>query len=268
MRYIADHDFHIHSMLSSCSRDPEQNTKAILAYAEANQLKHICLTDHFWDSAVPGASKWYQPQNFEHISQALPLPQSEHVCFHFGCETDMDKFYTVGVSDKVLDRLEFIIIPTTHLHMKGFTIDEKDSSVERRAYLYVERFRQLLNKDLPFHKVGLAHSTCSLMAPGVDGQPSRYLEVLGLVEDNTFRELWKETAKKGMGVELNFPIEKYDEETRRQVLRPYKIAKACGCKFYLGSDAHKPKDLEGAKQRFEMIADALELEESDKFLVW
>ena len=34
MKYVIDHDLHIHSLLSSCSRDPEQNTEAILRHAE------------------------------------------------------------------------------------------------------------------------------------------------------------------------------------------------------------------------------------------
>lgn len=53
MRYVVDHDLHIHSRLSSCSRDPEQTCENILEYAKANDFKQVCLTDHFWDMAVP-----------------------------------------------------------------------------------------------------------------------------------------------------------------------------------------------------------------------
>lgn len=48
-------------------------------------------------------------------------------------------------------------------------------------------------------------------------------------------------------------------------MRPYRIAKDCGCKFYLGSDAHHPDELEIAKKQFERMIDLLKLEESDKF---
>lgn len=60
MRYAYDHDFHIHSALSLCSRDPEQSPERILKYAQDNRLKTVCLTDHFWDERVPGASDWYE----------------------------------------------------------------------------------------------------------------------------------------------------------------------------------------------------------------
>ena len=46
MRYVFDHDFHIHSYLSTCSNDKEQSAERILKYALDNNLKQICITDH------------------------------------------------------------------------------------------------------------------------------------------------------------------------------------------------------------------------------
>ena len=51
------------------------------------------------------------------------------------------------------------------------------------------------------------------------------------------------------------------------ILRPYRIAKECGCKFYLGSDAHSPGGLDAAKPIFEKVIDLLELTEEDKFVI-
>ena len=56
-----------------------------------------------------------------------------------------------------------------------------------------------------------------------------------------------------------------DERVKEIVCRPYKIAKAQGCKFYMGSDAHHPGDLNDALERFERMIDMLELTEEDKF---
>ena len=111
MKFTIDHDCHIHSMLSSCSNDPAQSTERILQYAKDNGLKKICITDHFWDERVEGASDWYAPQNFAHISRAKPLPTADGIEFLFGCETDMDKFFTVGVSKERYNDFDFVIIP-------------------------------------------------------------------------------------------------------------------------------------------------------------
>ena len=64
MRYIVDNDLHIHSRLSLCSGDENQTPQAILDYAEKNGLKTICITDHFWDEAIDGATVWYGKQNY------------------------------------------------------------------------------------------------------------------------------------------------------------------------------------------------------------
>lgn len=265
MRYVFDNDLHIHSTLSSCSSDPAESTERILAYGVANHLKTLCLTDHFWDDAVPGASGWYAPQNLAHIREALPLPQADGTRFLFGCETELDRNCTLGISPEHYDLFDFIVIPTTHLHMNGFTCRGDESSAER-AKLWVDRFDAVLGMDLPFHKVGIAHLTCELMSPG------KFEEVLSLIPDTEMERLFAKAVGKGGGIELNFDSKrltadsdiKYDPDT---VLRPYRVAKKQGCKFYFASDAHHPADLDAEKENAERIIDMLELDESDKFII-
>ena len=60
MKYIVDHDMHIHSQLSLCSNHPEQTTNNILEYALKNNFKRIVLTDHFWDALVTNDNKEYR----------------------------------------------------------------------------------------------------------------------------------------------------------------------------------------------------------------
>ena len=45
------------------------------------------------------------------------------------------------------------------------------------------------------------------------------------------------------------------------------IAKECGCKFYLGSDAHHPEKLDLDITMFQRAIDYLGLEEKDKFRI-
>lgn len=40
-----------------------------------------------------------------------------------------------------------------------------------------------------------------------------------------------------------------------------------GCKFYFGSDAHHPAELDMAKNIFERAIDDLQLEQSDGFVI-
>ena len=263
MRYKVDHDYHIHTELSLCCRKPEQNKERILQYAKENGFSSVCVTDHYWDSAVGGASGWYAPQNFEHIARVKPLPYDRDVRFMFGCETDMDKFFNVGIPPSRFDDFDFIIVPTTHLHMTGFTISGADAEDNRaRAALWVARLEALLNMPLPYGKVGLAHPACRLI-----NRASRedYLAALSLIPSGEMERLFTRAASLGLGIELNRSDMSFADSEADDVLRPFRIAKSCGCKFYLGSDAHSPAAFANAREIFERAVTLLDLCESDKF---
>ncbi len=260
MRFKIDHDLHIHTFLSDCSRDPAQTPEAILDYAVRNGFTSVCLTDHYWDAAVPGASNWYIPQDYAHIAQSLPLPQKDGIRFLFGCETDLSKDGTVGIPVSRFEDFGFVIIPTTHLHMTGFTLTAEDAADDdRRAALWIERMDSLLDKDLPFEKIGIAHPACPLIG-------KNYLSVLDRIPSDELERVFSKAAKRGCGIELNAGDFGFAESDADTVLRIFRTAKACGCRFYLGSDAHHPSGLINALPRFERAVSLLDLKETDKFI--
>ena len=262
-KYKIDHDYHIHSHLSTCSGDKEQTSERMLKYAKENSFSSICITDHYWDSAVEGASGWYAPQNFEHISSSLPLPTDKDVKFLFGCECEMDRFMRLGMPESRFDDFDFVIIPTTHLHMTGFTIFKEDKeNTPRRARLWVERFDALLGKNLPFGKIGIAHLVASLINPASREENLRTIE---LIPSEEMERLFAKAAARGVGIELNKYDMMFKDSEADIILRPFKIAKQTGCKFYLGTDAHNPDFFENTKEVFDRAVTLLGLTENDKF---
>ncbi len=259
MRYIADHDFHIHSTISPCCHDPNQTPQAIYEYAKRNNYRKICLTNHLWDETVESVAQWHEKQRFEFLTSALPLPNDGSVKFCFGAETDMDMNYVVGISKERIDEFDFIVVPTTHLHLSGYTIERGVDTIQGRVDAWINRFRELLKKDLPFYKMGIAHLTCGHIFG------DRTPEVIANIPDDVLYELFTESAEKGLGIELNIKSLNLNDELKNIIFRPYYIAKDCGCKFYLGSDSHKVKALDEAKDNFENIITILDLQESDKF---
>ena len=262
MRYIFDNDLHIHSYISLCSKDEAQTPEAILEYAKENRLKTVALTDHFWDASVSGASGFYQIQNFEWISRSKPLPQCEGIDFLFGCEADMDKDLRLGIPKERFDDFDFVVMALTHLHMVGFAISSEDAATaEGRARVWIERFEHFLSLDLPFHKIGLAHLATHLIAKGRE----MYLRILDFLPEEKLYELFGKCAQLGIGIELNSADMSFADEEADKVLKMFRIAKKCGCKFYMGSDAHHPDRLKAVKPIFERAIDLLELTEDDKY---
>lgn len=259
MRFIVDHDFHIHSTISPCCHDEKQTPQAILDYGIKNGYRKICLTNHLWDEAVESEAQWHEEQRFSCLCSALPLPQAEGIEFLFGAEADMDYNFVLGVGEKALEKLDFITVPTTHMHLAGNTVREKIQTPEEAVPLWFQRLYKLLEKDLPWHKIGIAHLTCGHILKG------KTAEVVRLLPENELYNVFSLCAQKGVGIELNVKTLAMSEEEKAIIMKPYFIAKDCGCKFYLGSDAHRVDALLDAKENFENVVTLLGLEEKDKF---
>ena len=267
MKYIFDHDLHIHTHRSLCSECPEQTTERILRYAKEEGLHTVCVTDHYWDRAVCRAPDWYYEQDFAHIAQNLPLPQADGVNFLFGCETEMDVNGVLGIPMSRFSDFDFVIVPTTHLHMSTFIVPLEE--YERptplgRAKLWEKRLAWLLEKDLPFAKTGIAHLACTTLNTR---SRAEYLATLQAIDERKAEELFAKASKLGVGIELNFSDMSFTEEEEEIVLKIFRIAKYQGCKFYCGSDAHNPKPFAMVRQVFERAIDRLGLQESDKFTI-
>lgn len=264
MKFQIDHDLHIHSHISPCAGyDPRQNPEAILAYGLSNDFGLLCITDHIWDQNVATVERNPWKKRGLDVARArtlLPLPQSEACRILPGIEVDMDYLGNLGLSPENYDAFDFIVLAPSHLHLKKFTRDEQTvgtSAAELKAY-YQKRLLQLLNMDLPFHKCGLAH-----FASCLDCDEGTFA-VLDRFTDEEFAEIFGLAAERGLGIELNADEFPEDPTEAACVLRPYRIAKEMGCKFYLGSDAHQPEDFAGKKAKMQRITEQLDLQEEDK----
>ncbi len=69
MAFPINHDLHCYSCLSTCARDPRQTVENIFKHAKEHGYAVQCITDHLWDSMAPGANRWYERQNIEHVKK-------------------------------------------------------------------------------------------------------------------------------------------------------------------------------------------------------
>jgi histidinol phosphatase-like PHP family hydrolase len=200
------------------------------------------------------------------VHQSLPLPQAEGVEFLFGVETEMTKDNVVAISPERYDDFAFVIIPVSHFHMQGFALSMEDAATpEGRANRFMDKMEALLDMPLPFHKIGLAHLANDTIG---NRELDMYCQVLGLLMNDRMERLFKKAAQLGVGIELNtscFLFKSQEEEDA--VIDFYALAKKCGCKFYFGTDAHRPEDFEGRKAVAERAVELLGLTEDDKFVI-
>jgi len=229
IRFQVDHDLHIHSYISPCAGyDSRQTKEAILTYGITNEYHLLCVTDHVWDKKGPGNCRLWRGMglDIEKAKEILPLPQSSMCNFLFGMEVDIDHNGNLAITEEEYDTFDFLIFAPSHLHMDGDTIDitKVGSSAEEHKEYYKKRILELLEKDIPFYKSGMAHFTTSLVCTK---DPIR---VFDLFSDKEYEEIWKLVAEKGMGVELNLASElrMFQPEKWESLLRPYRIAKEMG----------------------------------------
>ena len=271
MRYIVDHDFHIHSGGSMCSGDPMQTPARILQYGLDEGYAAVALTDHFWDETVPmprggWGPDFYTSQNWPHITKQLPLPSHDNIRFIFGAEVDMTMDGSVGVSPERLAQMDILLISISHFHMTDFTISAADAATpEGRAKVLLDKLDLLLTYDLPWHKISLAHLTGPKLG---GGDPDFHCEVLRLVQGERLTALFKKAAALGVAIELNTGTFRFGNKAEEAaVVAFYAHAKECGCKFTFGSDEHKSNGFGYHRQRGQRMADALGLTEEDIFRV-
>ncbi|MDD4537510.1 MAG: PHP domain-containing protein [Lentisphaeria bacterium] len=254
-------DIHLHSNLSSCAK-PESTPAALLKACRDQGIRTVGFADHLWDKAMPGASKWYQPQDVEHvlsIKQALVSEECQELSRGLkvlvGCETEFLGGKQVGISREAASLFDFILIPPDHFHMKNYVFPADMTDPEGIKTIMIRRFMEVMALGLatavvhPFHAMGFTPEMPTL--------------VQSLISDNEYRECFTAAKQARCAIELNSCVaRRHDAGTGEdnfspEYIRMMTIARECGCTFSIGSDAHSPElIIGGVHKRLERFADA------------
>ena len=119
-----------------------------------------------------------------------------------------------------------------------------------------------MTRNLPFYKTGVAHLACPLINKA---SREEYLATIDLIPTDEMERLFTRAAAVGIGIELNKSDMSFTDAEADRVLRMFRVAKGCGCKFYLATDGHHPKNFDNSIEIFERAITMLDLKESDKF---
>lgn len=260
--FSIDHDYHIHTSLSTCCHDAAMTPSNILPIVKQQGCREIVITNHFWDKNMPGADDWYGPQDLAHIQKLLPLPDCKDLAVYFGCETEFCGGEKIGISPDSYDAFDFIIVPFNHLH-NNFSRPVDCVTPGQVAQLFMDHFEQLLAINLPWKKMGIAHLTCPLTYPG-----ENLYQIFEQLDSSRLRQCFRQLKAWGAGIELNAACFNPGwEQHENTFLEIYRLAKAEGCKFYCGSDAHSLESLPRLNKNLLPVVEKLGLTALDQYII-
>jgi len=264
MRYR--HDFHIHTVHSG-DASKKATVEAYVAAAKEMGLTQLGFAEHFWDDRVEGAFPFYVPQTFAKVSQTreeIKQIQDPGMELYFGCEVEYDPAHNApALTPEIAEQFDFVIVPNSHSHetMPKEYYDDK----EKHKDFILDAFKNIISCPVSKYVTGIAHPFSLVRCP--------YLcdDLISLVSDDEFKALFAQTAEKGIALEIN--MGSYLGGLRRlglglenagdcQLMRMFRLAKAEGCKFFFGSDAHSVSHLENL-QHTDVLADCLGLTDND-----
>ena len=147
----ANHDIHTHNMFSNCCRDKTATVPAMIQREEELGVEIFGLANHAWDEKVPGNSPWYAHQSVAHAMEAkyAYAQYKGPVKLLFGIETDFfATTNTLGMSYETATKLDYLLVPHSHNHMRGYVMAEFPDVVMAKEKLASElESKLLLNPD-------------------------------------------------------------------------------------------------------------------------
>lgn len=233
------YDLHCHTKLSLCAaRDSE--ISEYVRYADEEGLSVIGFADHAWDKGLGIPSSFYAPQDYERLFSRIK-PENCRVNVVLGAEGEYAQGL-LAVRRETMKKLDYIIIPHSHTHMKGFVLPEGCDTPRAHGRYLFNSFVSLLHHPDIDCVFGVAHpfSPCGKKFDEME-------EILSYITDSEFEYCGKLAADKGIFLELNtsacsvVPIEKAEGSS---YARFFRNAKKGGASFFLGSDNHSscPKE--------------------------
>lgn len=242
---MENYDIHIHTHLSSCAAR-NACVSDYIAAAEEIGLDLIGFADHAWDESIKGASPWYANQGYKRLAErnkALSAGENRKTKVLFGAEGEFASML-LGLGDEGAEFVDYILIPHSHTHMKGFVLpDECIGDPEKHAKYLINSFVSLCGHEKRALFFGIVHPMYPI------GESQEYVErIYSFITESALDECAHAAKEAGLFLEANLsvlkeiPPESMENHCYRRFLNACKRA---GCNFFIGSDAHSIDVLRG-----------------------
>ncbi len=244
-----EHDLHVHTFLSECCMSQEQTPENIIREAQELGLKQIGFADHLWANPTLKPHLFYEKQDFRSIAElrrqltAIEIPEGIQVLV--GCEAEMAGPGHYGITPRLAEMLDFVLLSTDHFYFHGFVEEPALRTPKALA-------AHMLKMFIAGARSGLATALAHPMIP--HGYLDIYEDTMAELSDQQLVDAFGIAAENGVALEISgnyLPDRKRSQNFDIEIpLRIIDMAKIAGCKFTFGSDAHtlgtmkRIKDLE------------------------
>lgn len=239
-------DFHVHTKLSRCApRDTTLQSQIDGLCQGGDGLRVLGISNHLWDSAIDGASPWYEGQNVPHV---LSLREELEGCntrgarVLVGAEVEMRRDGEVALTPENARLFDYILITVSHFHMKGLIVSPELSDPSEIRRLLIDRFCKAAVWPSPV-KTGICHPFYPMSFWDAEH------EILSGIKDEEYGKCFELAARHGISVEIHAsvlrPVCPDENGFASDYMRMLRIARECGCSFHIGSDVHAPNPEKG-----------------------
>jgi HisJ family histidinol phosphate phosphatase len=231
-----DHDFHVHTYLSSCCTDERQLPENIIPAAKKLGIARIGFTDHLWANPEYAPNDFYLPQTekqIESLREELHGVNTDGIKVYIGCEAEMIAPGKFGILPALAETLDFVVLATDHFHFKGF-VEQPPTDSDRDIAAHM----------LKFFRAGAKCKLATILAHPCFplGYIERYDAIIATIPDSEFLDTFHVAAESGVALEITVSFLRNPAKNRffslETPVRALSLAKQAGCKFVFGSDSH------------------------------
>lgn len=257
-------DLHVHTNLSFCA--PHSTLpESYLPYCGEENISVIGFSNHIYAPHALAGRKMPEKRGADYAlrlrSRLNGLQETTSVRLLLGAETELVCGQEPTLSYEEAKQFDYVLLAASHImNLPGEYKDFDLSTPDKLRELTLSQFYHACSLDYPV-PAGICHPLYPICSPWEQ-------EVVDGITDSQLSDAFAAAARKGLSIEIHACL--YRNGTARDAdglspsyLRVLSAAKASGCKFHFGSDAHAPGAFCGVHRLLRLAAKRAGITEED-----
>ncbi|GEM_PF-1939326 len=248
-------DLHTHTNLSLCA--PASTVPAsYLPYCQQEDIQVLGFSNHLyykeWNLLGQTGDQMGVNRVLRLAPQLAETQKQTDMKLLFGCEVEVIYGKEPALAPADATPFDYVLIAASHILNIPHEYDTRElQDADKLRERTLERFLFACSLDYPV-PVGICHPLYPICSP-VEQQ------VVDGISDSQLAECFSLAAKKNISIEIHACLYRKgtalnEEGLSPSYLRVLSAAKACGCKFHFGADAHAPEAFTGVHNKLRLAA--------------